>query len=60
MSYPKRIDSSDLLRAVANNQMKIAVAIGHSLTLNAFASLKRDLSPAVSMAIKDLKRRVGK
>ena len=60
MSYRKRIDSSDLLRDVANNQMKIAVAIGHSLTLNAFASLKRDLSPAVSMAIKDLKRRMGK
>lgn len=57
MSIPKRVDSSDLLRALANGELKAASAIGCSLTLNAVASLKRDLSPAISMALKDLKRR---
>lgn len=57
MSFPKRVDPSDLLRALAAGDLKAASSIGCSLTRNTFACMRRDLSPAVSMAIRDLKRR---
>lgn len=57
MSFPKRIDCSDLLRALAAGDIKAASSISCSLTRNTYACLKRDLSPAISMAFRDLKRR---
>lgn len=58
MSIPKRIDCSDLLRALAAGDLKTASSIGCSLTRNTYACLKRDLSPAVVMTFRDIKRRV--
>lgn len=59
MPCPKRIDCSDLLRALAAGDVKAASAIGCSLTRNTIACLKRDMSPAISMALRDVKRRLA-
>jgi len=53
MPHPKVIDINDLVTAIAAGQLKQATTVAGSLTGNAMARLRRDISPTLSTFIRN-------